>query len=502
MQTINRNFLRSRPVVWVLYAGLMVIALALMVFTALPRTALAKGPQSVAELADGLQESVVNISTTQTIKSSRKVPLPKIPKGSPFEEFFKDFFDRQHRPDQPRKVSSLGSGFVLDPSGIIVTNYHVISSADEIIAKFNDGTKLKVVKVIGGDSKTDLALLKVEPEKPLTAVRFGNSSKMRVGDWVMAIGNPFGLGGTVTVGIVSAKNRDINAGPYDEFIQTDAAINRGNSGGPLFDMNGDVIGVNTAIISPTGGSIGIGFAIPSNTAMRVIDQLQRFGEVRRGWLGVRIQTVSEEIAESLSMAKPSGALVANVTPNSPAAKAGIEAGDVILTFDGIPVETMRVLPKLVARTGIDQEVELEILRRGEHQTIKVTIAQLTEETEKKTQSDSAGPDTESEPELETQKLLGMTMAEMSDELRSRYKISEKINGVVVTEVAPESVAARKALKAGDVIVEVTQEEVFTPSDVAQRIATIQKSGRKTVLLLVSDPKGELRFVAVPIDNEE
>ena len=298
-----------------------------------------RGPKSVADVAEPLLDAVVNISTSQKVKGGQGIPLPNIPKGSPFEEFFDDFFNRKQNQDQSRQVRSLGSGFVVDPSGIIVTNNHVIEEAEEIIANFNDGTKLKVVKILGTDPKTDLALLKVAPKKPLKAVKFGNSTGIRVGDWVMAIGNPFGLGGTLTVGIVSAKKRDINAGPYDEFIQTDAAINRGNSGGPLFDMDGNVIGVNTAIISPTGGSIGIGFAVPSNTALHVINQLRKYGETRRGWLGVRIQSITPEIAESLGLKELKERLLRILRLEALPAKAGILTGDVITKFNNQNIET-------------------------------------------------------------------------------------------------------------------------------------------------------------------
>src|SRR5262245_54078610 len=276
------------------------------------------GPTSVAPVAEKLIDAVVNISTSQTMKGPEGVPLPRVPKGAPFEEFFEDFFNRRGgRSPADRKVSSLGSGFVIDgKEGLVVTNNHVIDGADEIIVNFHDGSKLKVDKVLGKDTKTDLALLKVSPKKPLPSVAFGGSTKMRVGDWVMAIGNPFGLGGSVTVGIISAKQRDINSGPYDDFLQTDAAINKGNSGGPLFNMDGEVIGVNTAIISPTGGSIGIGFAVPSDTAVAVIDQLRQFGETRRGWLGVKIQSITDELADTLGVQDNTGALVASVTTDS------------------------------------------------------------------------------------------------------------------------------------------------------------------------------------------
>ncbi len=451
----------------------------------------AAGPRSVADLAEKLQGAVVNISTTQTIKPSRGVPLPKIPKGSPFEEFFRDFFDRQQKPNPPRRVNSLGSGFVIDASGLIVTNYHVIKGADEIIVNFSDGTKLKVDKVIGRDPKTDLALLKVTPKKPLRVVRFGDSAKIRVGDWVMAIGNPFGLGGTVTVGIVSAKKRDINNGDYDEFIQTDAAINRGNSGGPLFNMEGEVVGVNTAIISPTGGSIGIGFSIPSNTARYVIAQLRKYGEVRRGWIGVRIQSLSEDIAESLGMAEAKGALVASVVPGGPAQKAGLEVGDVILAFDGKAVPDKRTLPRLVARTPIGKRVKIDLLRGGETRSVWVRVGRTPTETK-------TGKLRPSPLKMRKTALLGMHLSELTEALRLTYYIGEKIQGVLITKVLPGSVAARKHIRPGNVIIEVTEVEVNTPADVEARIAEVRKRGRKSVLLLISDKRGAMRFIALPI----
>ena len=456
-----------------------------------------RGPQSVADLAEKLQGAVVNISTTQTLKGSQGIPLPEVPKGSPFEDFFEDFFNRQQRPDRPRRVNSLGSGFVIDASGLIVTNNHVIDGADEIFVKFNDDTKLKVDKIVGTDPKTDIALLKVTPEpgKPLTALEFGDSFKMRVGDWVMAIGNPFGLGGTVTLGIISAKKRDINSGPYDDFIQTDAAINRGNSGGPLFSMDGKVIGVNTAIISPTGGSIGIGFAVPSATVLHVIDQLRRFGETRRGWLGVRIQTVTDSIADSLGMKKSMGALVASVTPDSPAAEAGIEVGDVILTFDGSAVESMRSLPRLVARTSIGKAAEVVILRNDKKKTLKVTIGRLP-----KSQKTAAAENKKTE-EPEKTSLLGLSISPMSDKLRAKYKIGKNITGVVITEIESESNAAQKQIVVGNVIVEVKGAKVTSPEQVKTQVDAARKSGRKSVLLLIADTKGDLRFVAMAVEDK-
>ena len=471
------------------------ITLCLAASPLLMTAGVARGPESVAEVAEGLQDTVVNISTTQTMKGSKEEGAPSGPgpKGSPFQEFFDDFFDEEGDDGVPRKVSSLGSGFVIDSSGLIVTNNHVIEGADEIIINFTNGRKLKVTKILGHDPKTDLALLQVEPKEPLKAAKFGDSAKMRVGDWVMAIGNPFGLGGTVTVGVISATKRDINAGPYDDFLQTDAAINRGNSGGPLFDMEGEVIGVNTAIISPTGGSIGIGFAVPSNTALQVIDQLKQYGETRRGWLGVHVQNVTEEIAASLGLPQPSGALVAKVSPDSPAASAGIEASDVILKFDGQPIDTMRSLPRAVAATPVGKEVEIELLRKGGTSTVKVTVGPLPAEEE--VAEPEPADEEQDQPDHET--LLGLSIAPLTDELRGQFKIGQGVQGVVVLEVDPASAAAQKKVKPGDVIVEVTQEKVREPQDVLARVEAVKQAGRKSVLLLLSDAKGELRFVAVP-----
>ena len=472
-------------------------ALLLAAAPLLVTSGLARGPDSVADVAEGLQDAVVNISTTQTLKgSAENTPNGPGPKGSPFEEFFDDFFDEDDKDGPPRKVSSLGSGFVIDPGGLVVTNNHVIEGADEIIINFTDGTKLKVTKILGHDPKTDLALLKVEPKKPLKAVNFGNSSSMRVGDWVMAIGNPFGLGGSVTVGVISATKRDINAGPYDDFLQTDAAINRGNSGGPLFNMEGQVIGVNTAIISPTGGSIGIGFAVPSNSAVQVIDQLKQYGETRRGWLGVHVQNVTEELATSLGLQGPKGALVAKVSPDSPAATAGIEPSDVILKFDGQPIDNMRSLPRAVAATSIGKSVAVELLRKGHALAVNVTVGRLPEgeDVEDAVKSEEEGAP---EPEPDREDLLGLSIAPLTDELRNRYNIAISIEGVIITEVKPNSPAAQKNVKPGDVIVEVTQEKVKQPQDVKARLLAVKKSGRRSVLLLLSDAKGALRFVAVP-----
>ncbi len=455
------------------------------------------GPQSVAPIAEKLIDAVVNISTTQIAKGPEGVPLPKVPKGSPFEDFFEDFFNKKNGRvlPQERKVSSLGSGFVIDGTeGLVVTNNHVIEGADEIVVNFHDGSKLKVDKVIGRDTKTDLALLKVTPKKPLVGVGFGSSADLKVGDWVMAIGNPFGLGGTVTVGIISAKQRDINAGPYDDFLQTDAAINKGNSGGPLFNMAGQVVGVNTAIISPTGGSIGIGFAVPADTVTTVISQLKEYGQVKRGWLGVKIQSISDDIGESLGVPENTGALVAGVTPDSPAAKAGVEAGDVILKFDGKDVTTMRGLPKLVAQAPIGKTVDIEVQRQGEKKTLSVTVGMLDDEEDK---PEPAPEEKKQEEPAPSTAVLGLTLTPLTDDMRQRFGFDAKIKGVIVMEIDPASPAASKNIKPGDVITEAQQEPIAVPGDLEKAVDKVKKTGGKSVLLLVEDSKGDTRFVAIP-----
>nr|WP_246329499.1 Do family serine endopeptidase [Chthonobacter rhizosphaerae] len=462
------------------------------------------GPDSVADLAEDLLDAVVNISTSQTVANQRSVPLPQVPEGSPFQDFFDEFFDQRGGPNgegggnQPRRVQSLGSGFVIDASGIIVTNNHVIEDADEIIANFSDGSKL-TAEIVGRDLKTDLAVLRVKPEKPLKAVSFGDSTTLRVGDWVMAIGNPFGLGGTVTVGIVSARNRDINAGPYDNFIQTDAAINRGNSGGPLFDMFGNVVGINTAIISPSGGSIGIGFAIPAETAVSIIDQLREFGETRRGWLGVNIQQVTDDLAESLNIGSSRGALVAGVTEGGPAAEARIEPGDVIVSFNGQPIREMRELPRLVANTPIGREVDVKLIRKGQEITVKVTLGRLEEGERLAAAEQQSAEQPAPEAPKPAEKVLGLSLAPLDDTNRGQFQISPEVKGVVVTAVDDGSPAAEKRIAAGDTVVEVAQEPVTTPDAVAAAVKRLKDMGRKSALLLLANPAGELRFVAVRID---
>lgn len=488
-----------------LIAAVFAIALVLplaLVSGGHPALALSEGsgPASLAPLAKRLSDAVVNISTTQTIKGPQGVPLPKVPKGSPFEDFFEDFFNKRGgAPRSSRKVSSLGSGFVIDgKEGLVVTNNHVIDGADEIEINFHDGSKLKVEKVIGKDAKADLALLKVSPKKPLVDVKFGASSAIEVGDWVMAIGNPFGLGGSVSVGIISAKSRDINSGPYDDYLQTDAAINKGNSGGPLFNMQGEVVGVNTAIISPTGGSIGIGFAVPSDTVAAVIDQLKQYGETRRGWLGVKIQTVTDDIAETLGVPDNTGALISAVTPDGPAAKAGLESGDVILKFDGKDVSTVRGLPKLVAQTPIGKSVDVEVLSKGSKKTLQVAVGRLDDEDDDTGTGDK--PD-DSKPEkgnAPSASIIGLKVAPLTADLRKKYNLDDKVNGIVVEDVDPQSGAGQKGIKVGDVIVEAAQDQINSASDLEKSIEKVKKTGRKAVLLRVEGSKGDLRFVAVPL----
>jgi serine protease Do len=424
-----------------------------------------------------------------------------LPNDPQLDELFRDFFNRrgapgdpQNRERSPRRVNSLGSGFIIDPSGIVVTNNHVISEADEITVILNDGTRLKA-ELIGKDQKTDLALLRVKPDKPLKAVKFGESEKLRLGEWVIAIGNPFSLGGSVTAGIVSARNRDINSGPYDNYIQTDASINRGNSGGPLFNLDGEVVGINTAIISPSGGSIGIGFAVPAKTAVPVIDQLRQFGETRRGWLGVRIQQVTDEIAESLNIKPPRGALVAGVDDKGPAKPSGIEPGDVIVKFDGKEIKEMRDLPRVVADTPVGKQTPVVVIRKGKEETKTVTLGRL-EDGEKVA---AAEPKNGGVPDQNVvKKTLGIELANMSGDLRKRYNIKDTVNGVVITAIDASSPAADKRLSPGDVIIEIAQEAVANTDDFQAKVDKLKKDGRRSALLLIAGADGELRFVALSL----
>ncbi|MEM6488912.1 MAG: DegQ family serine endoprotease [Pseudomonadota bacterium] len=460
-----------------------------------PAPAAARGaPDSFADLAEALSPSVVNISTSQRVERPERGGQ-RLPEGNPFNDLFEDFF-RRGRPQGPRQVESLGSGFVISAEGFVVTNNHVIEGADEITVNFADGTSLPA-QLVGTDPKTDLAVLKVEPLAPLPFVAFGDSRSARVGDWVVAIGNPFGLGGSVSAGIISARNRDINSGPYDDFIQTDAAINRGNSGGPLFNMAGEVIGVNTAIISPTGGSIGIGFAVPSALAANVVDQLRQFGETRRGWLGVRIQVVNDEMAEALGLDEAGGALVADVTEGGPAEEAGLEAGDVILRFNGADIEEMRDLPRIVAETAVGSSVRVTIFRDGKTQNLRVTLGRLEEGEAAQPASAQREVAPESAPiDLSD---FGVTLSAITDDTRAAFDLGDEVQGVLIVEVTPGGVAAREGLRRGQVIVEIAQQPVRSPADVEAAFEAARDGGKNTVLLLV-ESNGEPLFLPFSLGN--
>jgi serine protease Do len=480
-------------------------ALSLTALTAFTPVAEARpAPDGFADLAARLLPGVVNIASSQTVASHGDRPgvgpdIPLFPPGSPFEQFFRDFMERNrhggNQPQEPaRRMQSLGSGFIVDASGIIVTNNHVIDGADEITVTLQDNTTLKAT-LLGRDERTDIAVLKVKSDKPLPSVAFGDSDHARVGDWVIAIGNPFGLGGSVTAGIVSARGRDISQGPYDNFIQTDAAINKGNSGGPLFDMDGEVIGINTAIYSPTGGSIGIGFSIPSNIAKTVVAQLRDFGHARRGWLGVKIQQVTPDIAESLGLKESAGALVAGVNEGGPADQAKIQNGDVILRFDDQDVKEMRNLPRIVAETDIHKQVPVTIWRDGKEQTLSVTVGELADDQQQAAQT----PDQDNPAQPQSLELsgLGMQVAPITADARDKYQLGQDQKGVLVTGVTQGTPAADRGLKAGDVIVEVQQEEVSTPGEVQDRIEKLRKDGRASVLMLVQSSDG-LRWVPLSL----
>lgn len=462
---------------------------------------------SFADLAERLLDSVVYISTSQRIAMSRRVPPPPSTDDNPDatppgEDFFDDFFDEDGNADEGdgRTVQSLGSGFVIDASGLIVTNNHVIKDADEIVANFANGSKL-TAEVVGIDEKTDLALLKVASASPLKAAQFGRSDGLRVGEWVIAIGNPFGFGGTVTAGIVSALDRDINSGPYDHYIQTDASINRGNSGGPLFNIGGEVVGINTAIMSPTGGSIGIGFAVPSEIAVPVIEQLRRFGEVRRGWIGVRIQDVTDDVAKGLGMAEAAGAMIAGLSDGGPAAKAGIKEGDVVVEFNGHTVKQMRDLPRLVADTPPGDTVDLVVMRDGERVTLKIEVGLLKDE---QVAEASATPGESEEPATppadDVAAMFGLSLGKITDEARKSFNIGESVEGVLVTAVEAGSEAEEKSVKPGEVILQVSQTDVTEPDQVLERIKELKSEGRRTVMLLVSGADNKLRFVSLRFDE--
>ena len=447
-------------------------------------------PDSFADQVERLSPAVVNISTTTIVNEGPAMDMPQFPPGSPFEDFFKNFGDN----DRQRRASSLGSGFIIDDTGIVVTNFHVIENAEEITVTLSDETAFTAT-VLGQDQKTDIAVLKIDPgDTELTAVPFGDSDSLRVGDWVLAIGNPFGLGGTVTAGIVSARGRDIGNGPYDDFIQTDASINRGNSGGPLFNTDGEVIGINTAIFSQTGGSVGIGFAISSNLAKRVTSQLAEFGTTRRGWLGVFIQEITPDIAESLGLDNAAGALVSTVNENSPAQAAGLEPGDVIVSFDGKMIDKMRDLPRIVAETKIGKTVPVAVIRNGKSIEVQVTLGELEK-------AELVGIVNE-EPKggAESFEKLGFSVKNLTAALAGDLGLDADARGVVVTEVAEGGPAFAKGLKVGDIIKRFGQRRVEDAADLGKSIAETREAGRAGVLLLV-ESEGRERFIQIGFAKE-
>ena len=480
---------RNTPVVQ--YIWLTIVSLALVIAQAMTAAAQSR-PDTFADLAEKVSPSVVNITTSTTVAASTQ-PGPVVPEGSPFEDFFRDFMDRNgpNGPNgqSPRRSQALGSGFVISEDGYIVTNNHVIQGADEVLIEFFEGFELEA-EIVGTDPNTDLALLKVESDTPLKYVSWGDSEAARVGDWVMAMGNPLGQGFSVSAGIVSARGRALS-GQYDDYIQTDAAINRGNSGGPLFNMNGDVIGVNTAILSPTGGSIGIGFAMSSRVAENVINQLKEFGETRRGWLGVRIQDVTDDLAEGLGLAEVRGALVTDV-PEGPALEAGMEAGDVILSFDGVEVEDTRGLVGQVANTEVGKEVRVLVFRDGKTETLRVTLGRRED-------AERPIPASVNSTDPVTSEVMGLTVSNMTDELREQLGLDENAEGLVVADVAEDSEAYEKGLRAGDIITEAGQEKVASVKDLEARIEEARDAGRKSLLLLVRR-EGDPRFVALSLED--
>ena len=448
-------------------------------------------PASFADLAEKISPAVVNI-TTSTVIAGRTGPQGIVPEGSPFEEFF----NNRPRNNGPRRSSALGSGFVISEDGFIVTNNHVIEGADEIQIEFFPGdgqpTELLNAELIGTDKNTDIALLKVEADTPLRHVPFGDSNIARVGDWVLAMGNPLGQGFSVSAGIISARNRALQ-GSYDDYIQTDAAINRGNSGGPLFNMDGEVIGVNTAILSPNGGSIGIGFAMSSDVVTRVVAQLQEYGETRRGWLGVRIQDIAPDMVSAIEgLENEKGALVTDV-PDGPAKNAGIQAGDVILNFDGDEVEDTRGLVRRVGNTDVDKTVRVVVLRDGSRETLRVTLGRR----EAAEAASTSGDDTPQEPD--SLNILGMTLSELSDDMRQELGLNEGSAGLAVIDLDEASEAFSKGLRAGDVITEAGQEKLETVGDFEDRVADARDAGRTSLLLLIRRD-GQPRFLALSLDD--
>tara|TARA_E500000178_G_C16988629_1_gene739645 strand:+ start:139 stop:1548 length:1410 start_codon:yes stop_codon:yes gene_type:complete len=443
-------------------------------------------PASFADLAEKLMPSVVNISTTQTIVTKNN-PFPgfEFPPGSPFGDMFKEFGTPQER-----QSSALGSGFIIDENGIVITNNHVIQGADDIIVRV-DGDKEFKAEVIGADPLSDIAVLKLDTKEKFKPVKFGDSDKARIGDWVIAIGNPFGLGGTVTSGIISARNRSIGLTRYEDYIQTDASINQGNSGGPLFNMDGDVIGINTAILGRSG-SIGIGFSIPSNSAKIVIDQLIEFGETKRGWLGVRIQDVTKEIAEVEQLDKPRGALVASVAENSPSAKAGVKAGDIILEFDGEKINEMKELPIIVARTAVGKKVKVKIWRNKKEITKNITLGRL------ETSEDFKAPEKENEIKEIKINSLEITVRELNqDDIKSR-NLPNQTSGLVITNIDNSS-PLLNSIEINSIILEAQKKKIKSPNDLNQVVKEVLRSNQKTILLVIYNSQNQRRYIGVKLD---
>ena len=442
-------------------------------------------PESFADLAEKLMPSVVNISTT-TIITTQSNPFPfQFPPGSPFEDMFKEFGTPQER-----KSAALGSGFIIDEKGIVVTNNHVISDAEDIIVRVNGDKEFKA-KVIGADPLSDIAVLQLETKEKFIPVKFGDSDSARIGDWVIAIGNPFGLGGTVTSGIISARNRSIGLSRYEDYIQTDASINSGNSGGPLFDMNGDVIGINTAILG-RNGSIGIGFSIPSNSAKIVIDQLIKFGETKRGWLGVRIQDVTKEIAEVEKLDKPRGALVASVAQNSPSDKAGVKAGDIILEFNGEVIQEMKQLPIIVARTEVGKKVKVKIWRDKKEITKTITLGRLeTSEDFKVTEKN--------EPQKEIEiKDLNIFVRELTKEDIKERNLPNQTNGLVITKIGNKSPLIN-SIEVNSIILEAQKKKIYSADDLNQIVKQVLKSNQKTILVVIYNSQNQRRYIGIKLD---
>jgi serine protease Do len=482
-------------------AGMVALGVALAQPLAAAPAAAREAPQSFADLVDVLMPTVVNITTTQNLpeQGPRLRDMPQLPPGSPFEELFKEFFDHRNGEQQQRRGTSLGSGFIIDPAGYIVTNNHVIQGAEDITVILRDDTQLKA-KLVGADSRADLAVLKVTPpnNKPLPAAKFGNSDKVRVGDWVIAIGNPFGLGHSVTAGIISARGRALSDS-LDDYLQTDAAINKGNSGGPLFDADGEVIGVNTAIYSPSGTNAGLAFSIPSNFVKQITDQLREFGRVRRGWIGVSYQSVTDDIADSFGLDRAHGVLVANVVADGPAAKAGLKRNDIIISFGGQDVVDLRHFPRMVANARVGSTVDTVVWRQGKQQTLKLKIGEQDEpEKQNASAKGSSGPKKPADRDkavTSTVEQLGLTLQKPSDQLREKFGLPDNVKGVVVTQVAPDSPAADKQLQPGDVIIEVDQKAVTTPQEVTDIVGKLQAQKKRSVLLFV-ERQGDPRFAAL------